>query len=106
MTPDHKGNGLTHSNGITRTDTAQAANMFQEMFEKLYLQPQNRVHSDLRQTFANPTPLWEIHNYSNTSLKLTRINTVWQRPSWAGRAPEVEEQQQLAFTTSLVECCK
>ncbi|KAK6222649.1 hypothetical protein LQW54_000830 [Pestalotiopsis sp. IQ-011] len=28
-----------------------------ELFEKLYLQPQNRVHGDLRRTFANPTPI-------------------------------------------------
>ncbi|EKJ73152.1 hypothetical protein FPSE_06765 [Fusarium pseudograminearum CS3096] len=28
-----------------------------EMFEQLYLQPQNRVKGDLRKTFGNPTPV-------------------------------------------------
>lgn len=28
-----------------------------EMFEKLYLNPANKVKGDLRRTFANPTPL-------------------------------------------------
>lgn len=28
-----------------------------ELFERLYLGPQNRVSGDLRKTFANPTPL-------------------------------------------------
>ncbi|KAH7346730.1 hypothetical protein BKA65DRAFT_551627 [Rhexocercosporidium sp. MPI-PUGE-AT-0058] len=28
-----------------------------ELFEKLYLSPENNVHGDLRNTFGNPTPL-------------------------------------------------
>ena len=28
-----------------------------ELFEKLYLSPENRVAGDLRKTFGNPTPL-------------------------------------------------
>lgn len=28
-----------------------------ELFEKIYLSPQNKVSGDLRKTFANPTPL-------------------------------------------------
>lgn len=28
-----------------------------EMFEKLYLSPENNIHGDLRKTFGNPTPL-------------------------------------------------
>ena len=34
-----------------------------EMFEKLYLNPQNKVKGDLRKTFANPTPLYVIDIY-------------------------------------------
>lgn len=34
-----------------------------EMFEKLYLNPQNKVKGDLRKTFANPTPLYVIDTY-------------------------------------------
>lgn len=29
-----------------------------EMFEKMYLSPQNKVKGDLRQTFGNPTPMY------------------------------------------------
>ncbi|OAL37045.1 hypothetical protein AYO20_03814 [Fonsecaea nubica] len=42
---------------LGRTDTIQSINLSMEMFEKLYLSPQNRVKGDLRKTFANPTPL-------------------------------------------------
>lgn len=35
----------------------QSVTITNEMFEKLYLNPANRVKGDLRQTFANPTPL-------------------------------------------------
>jgi hypothetical protein len=28
-----------------------------DLFEKLYLSPENKVKGDLRKTFANPTPL-------------------------------------------------
>lgn len=35
----------------------QSVTITNEMFEKLYLSPANRVKGDLRQTFANPTPL-------------------------------------------------
>lgn len=46
-----------YNNDIHRTNTVQTINMSPEIFEKLYLQPQNRIHGDLRRTFANPTPL-------------------------------------------------
>jgi hypothetical protein len=29
-----------------------------ELFEKLYLSPQNAVKGDLRKTFGNPTPVY------------------------------------------------
>jgi hypothetical protein len=50
-------NGTMYYDGVTRVDTAQTINITKEMFEKLYLQPQNRIHGDLRRTFGNPTPL-------------------------------------------------
>jgi hypothetical protein len=37
--------------------TAGSISISPELFEKLYLSPQNRVHGDLRRTFGNPTPL-------------------------------------------------
>ncbi|KAF2019340.1 hypothetical protein BU24DRAFT_439524 [Aaosphaeria arxii CBS 175.79] len=37
--------------------TAGSISISPELFEKLYLSPQNRVHGDLRRTVGNPTPL-------------------------------------------------
>ncbi|KAK2004399.1 GPR1/FUN34/YaaH-class plasma membrane protein [Colletotrichum falcatum] len=37
--------------------TAGSVNMSPELFEKLYLSPQNKVKGDLRKTFGNPTPI-------------------------------------------------
>jgi hypothetical protein len=31
-----------------------------ELFEKLYLSPENAVKGDLRKTFGNPTPVYVI----------------------------------------------
>ncbi|EGP86739.1 unnamed protein product [Zymoseptoria tritici ST99CH_1A5] len=52
---DHKDiNGVDQ---LSRIQTAQSVNISMEMFEKLYLNPENRVRGHLRSTFANPTPL-------------------------------------------------
>ena len=37
--------------------TAGSMYITPEMFEKLYLSPQNRVKGDVRQMFGNPTPM-------------------------------------------------
>ncbi|KIV83634.1 hypothetical protein PV11_05640 [Exophiala sideris] len=37
--------------------SVSSINMSPELFEKLYLSPQNAVRGDLRRTFANPTPV-------------------------------------------------
>lgn len=42
---------------LSRLRTANSVSMSPELFEKLYLQTPGRVKGDLRQTFANPTPL-------------------------------------------------
>ena len=51
--------GAEDSNGATldRTRTAGSVPISPELFEKLYLSPENRVKGDLRQTFGNPTPM-------------------------------------------------
>lgn len=43
--------------GLARLRTAETVSMSPELFEKLYLSPQNKVSGDLRKTFANPTPM-------------------------------------------------
>ena len=42
---------------LHRFRSAASIAMSPELFEKLYLAPENRVHGDLRRTFANPTPM-------------------------------------------------
>ena len=43
---------------LTRLKTAGSVNIPPELFEKLYLSPENRVKGDLRKTFGNPTPMY------------------------------------------------
>jgi len=49
--------GTDHYDAINRVRTAGSISISPEMFEKLYLSPENRVKGDLRKTFGNPTPL-------------------------------------------------
>lgn len=42
---------------LNNVRTATSVNMSPELFEKLYLSPENRVKGDLRRTFGNPTPV-------------------------------------------------
>ena len=44
-------------NALKRIRTAGSVSLSPELFEKLYLSPENRVKGDLRKTFGNPTPL-------------------------------------------------
>ncbi|KAF2188745.1 hypothetical protein K469DRAFT_86076 [Zopfia rhizophila CBS 207.26] len=44
-------------NALKQIRTAGSISISPELFEKLYLSPQNRVHGDLRRTVGNPTPL-------------------------------------------------
>jgi uncharacterized protein len=37
--------------------TSNSVSISPELFEKLYLSPQNVVRGDLRKTFGNPTPM-------------------------------------------------
>lgn len=51
--------GAEDSNGaaLNRIRTAGSISISPELFEKLYLSPENRVKGDLRKTFGNPTPM-------------------------------------------------
>ena len=42
---------------VERLQTARSVSIPPELFEKLYLSPQNAVKGELRKTFANPTPV-------------------------------------------------
>lgn len=62
-------NGNTSDNAsgdpLTRLRTAGSVNISPELFEKLYLSPENRVKGELRKTFGNPTPMYVL----SSSLK-------------------------------------
>ncbi|KAF2763074.1 GPR1/FUN34/YaaH-class plasma membrane protein [Pseudovirgaria hyperparasitica] len=53
----HLGSNEQADNALQRIRTAGSISISPELFEKIYLSPQNRVAGDLRKTFANPTPL-------------------------------------------------
>ncbi|KAF2113382.1 GPR1/FUN34/YaaH-class plasma membrane protein [Lophiotrema nucula] len=42
---------------LRKIRTAGSISITPELFEKLYLSPQNKVHGDLRRTVGNPTPI-------------------------------------------------
>lgn len=42
---------------LKRIKTAGSISISPELFEKIYLSPQNAVKGDLRKTFGNPTPV-------------------------------------------------
>ena len=58
---DHNDNHLngdeSSENALRRIRTAGSLSISPELFEKIYLSPQNAVKGDLRKTFGNPTPL-------------------------------------------------
>lgn len=43
---------------LQRIRTAGSVSIPPELFEKLYLSPENKVKGDLRKTFGNPTPMY------------------------------------------------
>ena len=43
---------------LRRIKTSGAISLSPELFEKLYLSPQNSVKGQLRKTFGNPTPMY------------------------------------------------
>ncbi|KAH6984290.1 hypothetical protein BKA56DRAFT_670827 [Ilyonectria sp. MPI-CAGE-AT-0026] len=43
---------------LRETSTTGSVTISAELFEKLYLSPQNKTKGELRQTFGNPTPIY------------------------------------------------
>lgn len=50
-------NGVSTDALLKQTRTANSVSISAELFEKIYLSPQNAVRGDLRKTFGNPTPV-------------------------------------------------
>jgi hypothetical protein len=55
----------SHDSGaaLHKIQTAGSISISPELFEKLYLSPQNKVAGELRKTFGNPTPLYATLAY-------------------------------------------
>jgi len=53
----HVDHHMDSDDALKRIRTAGSISISPELFEKLYLSPQNAVKGDLRKTFGNPTPL-------------------------------------------------
>lgn len=54
---DHLGAHVGSDEALRRIRTAGSISISPELFEKIYLSPQNQVKGDLRKTVGNPTPL-------------------------------------------------
>ncbi|KAF7917860.1 uncharacterized protein EAE97_011998 [Botrytis byssoidea] len=48
---------IASEDALKRIKTAGSISIIPELFEKIYLSPQNSVKGDLRKTFGNPTPV-------------------------------------------------
>ena len=55
--PYHRDRDVPSDEAINKIRTANSVTITPELFEKMYLNPQNAVKGELRNTFANPTPL-------------------------------------------------
>ncbi len=53
----HLNDNMDNDTALKRIRTAGSISISPELFEKIYLSPQNAVKGDLRKTFGNPTPL-------------------------------------------------
>jgi hypothetical protein len=48
---------MDNETALKKIGTAGSISISPELFEKIYLSPQNAVKGDLRKTFGNPTPV-------------------------------------------------
>lgn len=62
---------MGHGEALNRIRTAGSISISPELFEKIYLSPQNAVKGDLRKTFGNPTPVY----VSNPCLQRIHTNS-------------------------------
>lgn len=54
---DKEGNGSSQMPSLQQVRTEGSITITPEMFERMYLGPQNQVKGDLRRTLGNPTPI-------------------------------------------------
>jgi hypothetical protein len=51
---------MDNDTALSKIRTAGSISISPELFEKIYLSPQNAVKGDLRKTFGNPTPMYDF----------------------------------------------
>ena len=54
---EHLNDGMENDTALRKIRTAGSISISPDLFEKLYLSPENKVKGDLRKTFGNPTPI-------------------------------------------------
>lgn len=54
---EHLDSNMHEGTALRKIQTAGSISISPELFEKIYLSPQNRVKGDIRKTFGNPTPV-------------------------------------------------
>lgn len=54
---NHLEGNMDQTTALNRIRTAGSISISPELFEKLYLSPENKVAGELRKTFGNPTPM-------------------------------------------------
>ena len=54
---NHLEGDIDSGTALNRIRTAGSISISPELFEKLYLSPENKVAGELRKTFGNPTPM-------------------------------------------------
>ncbi|KAF2226149.1 GPR1/FUN34/yaaH family-domain-containing protein [Elsinoe ampelina] len=82
---NHLDDSLESGAALDRIRTAGSISISPELFEKIYLSPQNKVAGDLRKTFANPTPIALV----GFLLSLTPLSCMlmgWRGAGGAGAA--------------------
>jgi len=63
----HLDHNMDADNALNRIRTAGSVSISPELFEKLYLSPQNKVAGELRKTFGNPTPMYVMLGAKRTN---------------------------------------
>jgi hypothetical protein len=66
-----------HRDEMEHIQPAMSIPISPELFEQLYLQPQNNVKGDLRKTFGNPTPIGESCALKELSCTLMEYSFGW-----------------------------
>jgi len=83
----HLDDGLDTDTALRRIRTTGSLSISPELFEKIYLSPQNKVAGELRKTFGNPTPL-ALAGFLLSLTPLSCILMGWRGAGGSGASDE------------------